>query len=97
MSTLHRSRVAANRADFIPERIWIRPEGEQLQPLDRADDPELWAEHVAGEESVVTQVDQAANGPLWPTSSSSALPVMRQMIDAAELNRASPSGRPSTG
>ncbi|MGW5417115.1 protein-L-isoaspartate O-methyltransferase family protein [Actinomadura geliboluensis] len=74
-----------NRADFIPERIWIRPEGEQLRPLDRADDPELWAEHVAAEESVVTQVSQDANGMLWPTSSSSALHTMRQMIDAAEL------------
>ncbi|MFG1856657.1 protein-L-isoaspartate O-methyltransferase [Actinomadura geliboluensis] len=85
MSALHRFGAGVNRADFIPERIWIRPEGEQLRPLDRADDPELWAKHVAAEESVVTQVSQDANGMLWPTSSSSALHTMRQMIDAAEL------------
>ncbi|TMR36639.1 methyltransferase domain-containing protein [Actinomadura geliboluensis] len=85
MSALHRFGAGVNRADFIPERIWIRPEGERLRPPDRADDPELWAEHVAAEESVVTQVSQDANGMLWPTSSSSALHTMRQMIDAAEL------------
>lgn len=74
-----------NRADFIPERIWVWPPGEQLRPLGRGDEPELWAEHVASEESVVTQVSRDANGLLWPTCSSSALPVMRQMIDAAGL------------
>ncbi|WP_244938692.1 protein-L-isoaspartate O-methyltransferase family protein [Actinomadura madurae] len=85
VSPLQRFGAGVNRADFIPERIWIRPEGEQLRPLDRADDPELWAEHVAAEESVVTQVSKDANGMLWPTSSSSALHTMRQMVDAAAL------------
>ncbi|TDD89336.1 methyltransferase domain-containing protein [Actinomadura darangshiensis] len=82
---MQRLGAGVNRADFIPEQIWIRPEDEQLRPLNRADDPELWAEHVASEDSVVTRVSMDANGMVWPTCSSSAIYVMRQMIDAAEL------------
>ncbi|MFD0899370.1 methyltransferase domain-containing protein [Actinomadura sediminis] len=74
-----------NRADFIPDRIWVRNSEGELQSLDRADDPELWERHVDSGEPVVTQVHRDAHGTLWPTSSASALYVVRQMLDVAEL------------
>ncbi|GGV41602.1 hypothetical protein GCM10010182_77750 [Actinomadura cremea] len=77
--------AGVDRRDFIPERIWIGSPGEQLRPLDRADEPDLWEEHVADDESVVTQVHKARDGMVWPTSSASALHVVRDMLEAARL------------
>ncbi|MDL4773050.1 MULTISPECIES: protein-L-isoaspartate O-methyltransferase family protein [Thermomonosporaceae] len=72
----------ASRRDFIPDRIWHAEPGEPLTPLDRADRPGLWERVAASDEAVVTQVSVDPHGMVWPTSSSSAPYLMREMLDA---------------
>jgi protein-L-isoaspartate(D-aspartate) O-methyltransferase len=77
-----------NRADFIPDVIWVRREDGWLVPLDRAKDPETWLKMVNEDDSIVTQADdgelQDGKG-IIPTSSSSAPSVMQEMIDLLDV------------
>ncbi|MEE2041319.1 methyltransferase domain-containing protein [Nocardiopsis sp. CT-R113] len=71
------------RHRFLPERI--RPLMSQ-EWVNRADDPDAWAELVHRDEPVVTQTDDGApGGPGVPSSSSSMPSVMARMIEAAGI------------
>ncbi|MFC0041046.1 protein-L-isoaspartate O-methyltransferase family protein [Actinomadura rayongensis] len=78
--------VTLNRRDFIPDVIWRQPgERQRLAPLDRKDDPQTWERIVAGEGSIITQCKTDRRGLVLPTSSASALWVVRAMLDALAL------------
>jgi protein-L-isoaspartate O-methyltransferase len=74
-----------NRANFIPDLIWIRRDDGWLVPLDRTKNPAEWDRLVASNDSVVTQADDGTDQydgkGIIPTSSSSSPVVMRWMID----------------
>jgi protein-L-isoaspartate O-methyltransferase len=77
-----------NRADFIPDVIWIRREDGWMYPLDRSEDPERWLALVDSTDAIVTQVDNGEldNGRgIVPTSSSSAPRVMTKMLDLLDV------------
>ena len=71
-----------NRTDFIPDVIWVVRDG-RWAALNRADDPEGWLSVVNSGEPVVTQLDDGnatAGTATFPTSSSSGLLVMEEML-----------------
>src|SRR4030095_3683127 len=75
-----------NRADFIPDVIWVYDEDGWMVPLDRADDPERWLAEVNGNTAIVTQVDDATDKygvgrGIFASSSSSQPSVMMEMLD----------------
>jgi protein-L-isoaspartate O-methyltransferase len=78
-----------NRADFIPDVIWIRREDGWMVPLNRADDPETWLKLVNSGDSIVTQADDGKDEHdgkgIFPTSSSSAPSVMNRMLDLLDV------------
>jgi protein-L-isoaspartate O-methyltransferase len=79
-----------NRADFIPDVIWVhRGAGSSMYPLSRVDDPETWSKVVNSDNWIVTQVDdgELEDGKgTFPTSSSSAPPVMKEMLDLLDVH-----------
>lgn len=72
--------LAADRELFIPDQVY-RYVNEEWVPVDRRTEPELWADMVRSDDPIVTQVK---NGML-PTSSASAIWVMKSMIDALKV------------
>ena len=44
-----------NRADFIPDVIWTRADGQSV-PVDRANDPRRWSGLVDADDAVITQL-----------------------------------------
>jgi protein-L-isoaspartate O-methyltransferase len=80
---------AVNRADFIPDVIWERSEDGWLVPVDRVKNPEAWLRLVNSAEYVVTQADDGVlrdGKGTFPTSSSSGLVVMREMLELLDLH-----------
>ena len=78
-----------NRADFIPDVVWVRRNDGWMVPLDRADDPDGWSALVNSGEAVVTQADDGTGAfdgrGASPTSSSSAPGVMAEMLDLLDV------------
>jgi protein-L-isoaspartate(D-aspartate) O-methyltransferase len=78
-----------NRADFIPDVVWVREDGWYV-PLNRADAPEKWLALVDDDDAIVTQVDDGTDRyegrGVIPTSSSSAPGVMTRMIDLLDVH-----------
>ncbi len=79
-----------NRADFIPDIIWVNGEGSWMVPLHRADDPERWLAEVNSNKAVVTQIDDGTDKygvgrGIFPSSSSSAPGVMMDMLDMLDV------------
>lgn len=69
------------RHRFIPDLVWPEPYG---PPLSRGEDPEGWAAYVYGDDPVITQVNEGAEGRMnMPSSSSSAPQLVADMIQAA--------------
>ena len=76
------------RYQFIPDTIWINGGHGWMIPLHRSDAPGKWMDICSSDDSIVTQVDDghAVNGKgLRPTSSSTAPPVMRAMIEKLDI------------
>jgi protein-L-isoaspartate(D-aspartate) O-methyltransferase len=75
---------AVDRAEFIPETVWVEDEGGALVPLRRAEDPGRWWELAYADDAVITQVDDghpAADGAGVRISSSASMPsVVAQML-----------------
>jgi hypothetical protein len=72
-----------NRADFIPNTIWVDREDGWMVPVRRDEDPERWLSLVDSDDPIVTQVDdgELEDGKgVIATSSSSALVVMQKMF-----------------
>ena len=82
------------RDPFIPEVIWVDVDPDRPQSgftaLSRQDDPRCWRELVAGDEAVITQVDEgntAPGGTGWsPTSSCSKPSIVASMLDALDVH-----------
>jgi protein-L-isoaspartate O-methyltransferase len=77
-----------NRADFIPEVIWVDEDDGWMVPLSRADDPDRWSSLVNSDDAVVTQADDGnltGGRGLVATSSSSAPSVMAHMLDMLDV------------
>jgi protein-L-isoaspartate O-methyltransferase len=73
-----------NRADFIPNTIWVDREDGWMVPVHRDEDPERWLNLVESGDPIVTQVDdgELEDGKgVVATSSSSALVAMKTMLD----------------
>jgi protein-L-isoaspartate(D-aspartate) O-methyltransferase len=77
-----------NRADFIPEVIWVRRDG-WFVPVRRTEDPERWLALVNADDAVVTQVDDGkpreGGRGIIATSSSSAPGVMKLMLGMLDV------------
>jgi protein-L-isoaspartate(D-aspartate) O-methyltransferase len=79
-----------NRADFIPDVIWVLRDNWYV-PLSRSDDPDRWLELVNSDTSIVTQVDNGqprggVDKGIFATSSSSFPRVMTKMLDLLDLH-----------
>lgn len=78
-----------NRHEFIPDVIWVRDDVGWLVPLDRREKPQEWLALCASGEPIITQVDDGTpmkgNKGFLATSSSSAPPIMVEMIEALSL------------
>jgi protein-L-isoaspartate O-methyltransferase len=88
---MRRDGEGVNRADFVPDTIWVRGEGEfYLVPLRRADDPEAWLRVVESGEAIATQVDDGTDAHggrgIFPTSSSSAVWLMEKMLALLDVS-----------
>jgi protein-L-isoaspartate O-methyltransferase len=83
---------AMPREWFVPQVVWRRnPHGRGWLALDRVEDPDAWAQLVARDDFVVTQVDDGH--PSLPggvgravTSSTSMPTVMAVMLQAADID-----------
>lgn len=77
------------REPFLPDVIWTDGPGRSFVPVSRADDPQRWEELTAGDQAVITQVDDgelALGAPgVIPTSSASMPSVVARMLDEAEI------------
>jgi protein-L-isoaspartate O-methyltransferase len=76
-----------NRADFIPDLIWIVRNG-RWAALNRADDPEGWFSVVNSDGPVITQLDDGnttADTATFATSSSSGRAVMAEMLTLLDI------------
>ncbi|WP_158889475.1 methyltransferase domain-containing protein [Amycolatopsis anabasis] len=78
------------REPFVPRIVWVgNPSGEGFVSLDREAEPDQWSALVAGNELIVTQVDDGRTRPagigLVPTSSSSKPSLVAAMLDALDL------------
>lgn len=75
--------MTVDRRAFIPDVIWrqARPR-RPLAPLDRSDDPQEWERVVSGDGSIITRTKLDRHGLVLPTSSASALWIVRAMLDA---------------
>ncbi|GHA65214.1 methyltransferase domain-containing protein [Streptomyces termitum] len=77
---------AVPRSAYVPDRIYV---GDDLTPLDRADDPEAWLKAVYADAPVVTQINdgQDPDDPddRDPSSSASAPGVVFRMLALADL------------
>ncbi|WP_019632016.1 protein-L-isoaspartate O-methyltransferase family protein [Actinomadura atramentaria] len=75
-----------DRRDFIPDRVYHYPsEDADLTPLERQDDPDRWNSLVASGDPVITRLRTDRLGMVWPSSSASALWVVRAMLDALAI------------
>ncbi|WP_326677816.1 methyltransferase domain-containing protein [Streptomyces sp. NBC_01237] len=85
-----RAAWSVTRSAFIPERVYL---GDQLEPCDRANDPEAWLRAVYADDSVVTQIndgEEPTDGDRWASSSASAPSIvfrMLHMLDVAPEQR----------
>jgi len=82
--------LAVPREQFIPDVIWHEV-GDVMRPLRRADAPVRWWELAAGEDSVVTQVDDGfpvgpGDGGDLPTSSASMPSVVAAMLKYLDVH-----------
>ena len=80
-----------NRADFVPDVIWVYGEDGWMVPLDQADAPERWLAEVNSNKAVVTQVDDATDKygvgrGIFASSSSSQPSVMMKMLDMLDVH-----------
>lgn len=76
------------RERFIPDVIWLHHPnrlGNDLVPVDRRTDPDIWAAMVAADEPVITQVDNGQIAPdgtgIEATSSCSDRSVVQEMLE----------------
>jgi protein-L-isoaspartate(D-aspartate) O-methyltransferase len=77
-----------NRADFIPDVIWVIRDG-RWAALHRADDPEGWLGVVNSNCPVITQLDDGnatTATAMFPTSSSSGRVVMDEMLTLLDVH-----------
>ncbi len=90
MQDVQRDGKGVNRADFIPDVIWVQEDG-WFVPLKRADDPEKWLSLVNDDDAIVTQVDDGTDTydgkGIFPTSSSSVPRVMKKMLDLLDVGK----------
>jgi protein-L-isoaspartate(D-aspartate) O-methyltransferase len=78
-----------DRAAFIPDVVWVWRDDGWMIPIDRAKQPERWLEIVRGAKAVITQVDDGhlTDGKgTTPTSSSSGLDVMGEMLNLLDVH-----------
>ncbi|MFD9894224.1 hypothetical protein ACFWY9_33160 [Amycolatopsis sp. NPDC059027] len=75
------------RALFIPDTIWVR-DGDDFVALSKHDEPDRWAEAVAADAPVITQVDLGEVRPgergSFPSSSSSQPSIVAEMLDVLD-------------
>jgi len=75
---------AVDRAEFIPETVWVEGNGGGLVPLRRTEDPGRWWELAYADDAVITQVDDghpAREGTGVQISGSASMPtVVAQML-----------------
>ncbi|MGQ0777852.1 MAG: hypothetical protein ACT4NY_26155 [Pseudonocardiales bacterium] len=82
------------RDPFIPDIIWVDAIAGHPQSgfiaLSKHDDPQRWQELVAGDEPVITQVDEgstALSSTGWSPSSSCSKPsIVADMLDALDVH-----------
>lgn len=75
-----------DRRLFIPEVIWDRAADGWLYPVSRSAEPDRWEALVSADASVITQVDDGASERgIFPTCSSTAPRLMRQMLAALQV------------
>lgn len=79
------------RAPFIPDTIWVDANGPQsgFIALSKRNEPQRWAELVAANEPLITQVDEGHTAPGttgWSPSSSCSQPsIVAGMLDALDV------------
>jgi protein-L-isoaspartate O-methyltransferase len=56
---------AVDRAEFLPDRVWVEEDNTGYQPLDRATEPRRWWRAAYSDQVIVTQFDDGDT--LWPT------------------------------
>jgi protein-L-isoaspartate(D-aspartate) O-methyltransferase len=80
---------AVDRAEFLPETVWVDGEGGELVPLRRAKDPQRWRELAYADDAVITQVDDGHPAPAGSgvrISSSASMPsVVARMLTHGAL------------
>jgi protein-L-isoaspartate O-methyltransferase len=89
MLDVRRDGGCVNRADFIPDTVWVRRADGWMVPLHRADDPEAWLDLVNSDDSIVTQADDGERDDgrgVFPTSSSTAPSIMKRMLDLLDVH-----------
>lgn len=82
----HAPFVRVRRADFIPDRFWVR-DAEGYRPVDRVADPDRWRRLVYSDTALITQVADPPGVAVArsPTSSASMPRVVAAMLDALRV------------
>ncbi|MYS83599.1 methyltransferase domain-containing protein [Embleya scabrispora] len=84
MTAVNWDRVFADtpRRSYIPAVVWADDD----DPINRDKDPDAWAEAVATDTPLVTQMDDGAEGGgLFPSSSASMPSLVRLMLDQLDI------------
>ncbi|MEU1800866.1 methyltransferase domain-containing protein [Streptomyces sp. NPDC019937] len=78
--------LRVDRAQFIPDHIWIRGD-DGYEPVDRAADPDRWKRLAYSDQAIVTQVEDPpdATAARTPSSSASMPRIVARMLHALQV------------
>ncbi|MFE7637428.1 methyltransferase domain-containing protein [Kitasatospora sp. NPDC057518] len=80
---------AAPRHRFLPDHIWLGPDGGSLTPCDRGREPDRWLAAAYADEPVVTQINDGQEvkdlSDALPSSSASAPSIVFRMLELLDV------------